>query len=137
LPALLFLTGLARGVAWIRGRPNRWADGTIGQFRLLIANGVVVLFFLLTLVIRAHSRRRELAADDRAAAVTGDPLALARALAKIDRVRDPDWSLLSPLYTRGDEDGTLGRILSSHPAIDERIERLRRRARAAGQQPVR
>ena len=136
-PALLFLTGLARGVAWIRGRPTRWAEGSLGQFRLLIGNGVVVLFVLLTLVIRAHSRRRELAADDRAASVTGDPLALARALAKIDRVHDPDWSLLSPLYTRGDEDGTLGRVLSTHPAIDERIQRLRERARAAGPRRVR
>ncbi len=130
-PALLFLTGLARGVAWIRGRPTRWAEGTIGQFRLLIGNGVVVLLFVFTLAIRAHSRRRELAADDRAASVTGDPMALARALAKIDRVRDPNWSLLSPLYTRGDEDGTLGQVLSTHPAIDERIERLRERARAS------
>ncbi|SEO89115.1 heat shock protein HtpX [Halorientalis persicus] len=130
-PALLFLTGLARGVAWIRGRPTRWAEGTIGQFRLLIGNGVVVLLFVFTLAIRAHSRRRELAADDRAVSVTGDPMALARALAKIDRVRDPNWSLLSPLYTRGDEDGTLGQVLSTHPAIDERIERLRERARAS------
>jgi heat shock protein HtpX len=130
-PALLFLTGLARGVAWIRGRPTRWAEGTIGQFRLLIGNGVVVLLFVFTLAIRAHSRRRELAADDRAVSVTGDPMALARALAKIDRVRDPNWSLLSPLYTRGDEDGTLGEVLSTHPAIDERIDRLRERARAS------
>jgi len=130
-PALLFLTGLARGVAWIRGRPTRWAEGTIGQFRLLIGNGVVVLLFVFTLAIRAHSRRRELAADDRAVSVTGDPMALARALAKIDRVRDPNWSLLSPLYTRGDEDGTLGEVLSTHPAIDQRIDRLRERARAS------
>ncbi|WP_299267636.1 M48 family metallopeptidase [Halorientalis sp.] len=99
LPVTLFLTGLAQGVAWIRGRPTRWAEGSLGQLRLLVGNGIVVLFFLLTLVLRAHSRRRELAADDRAASVTDDPLALARALTKIDRVRDPDWSLLSPLYT--------------------------------------
>ncbi|AQL43781.1 peptidase M48 [Halorientalis sp. IM1011] len=136
-PALLFLTGVARGVAWIRGRPTRWAEGSIGRFRLLIGNAVVVLFFVLTLLIRAHSRRRELAADDRAASVTGDPLALARALAKIDRVQDPNWSLLSPLYTRGDEDGTLGEILSTHPAVDERIERLREHARTSDQRIVR
>ncbi|MFB6083850.1 MAG: M48 family metallopeptidase [Halorientalis sp.] len=132
LPALLFLTGLARAVAWIRGRPTGWTEGSFGQFRLLVGNAVVALFFALTLVIRAHSRRRELAADDRAADVTGDPLALARALAKIDRVRDPDWGLLSPLYTRGDEEGTLGEVLSTHPAVDERIDRLRDRARTTG-----
>ena len=136
-PALLFLTGLARGVAWIRGRPTRWAEGTVGQFRLLIGNGVVVLLFVFTLAIRAHSRRRELAADDRAASVTGDPLALARALAKIDRVRDPNWSLLSPLYTRGDEEGTLAQVLSTHPDIDDRIDRLRERARASDPRRIR
>lgn len=137
LPVTLFLTGLAQGVAWIRGRPTRWAEGSLGQLRLLVGNGIVVLFFLLTLVLRAHSRRRELAADDRAASVTDDPLALARALTKIDRVRDPDWSLLSPLYTRGDEDGTLGQVFSTHPAVNERIERLRERARATDRQRVR
>ncbi|WP_336002445.1 M48 family metallopeptidase [Halorientalis halophila] len=130
-PALLFLTGLARATAWIRGHPNRWADGTVGRFRLLIGNGIVVVLFALTLAVRAHSRRRELAADDRAVSVTGDPLALARALAKLDRVREPDWGLLSSLYTLGDETGPLGRALSTHPAIDERIERLREHARTS------
>jgi heat shock protein HtpX len=129
LPLLLFLTGLARAGAWIRGRPTNWTDSLLGQFRLLVQHGVVVVFFFLTLVIRAHSRRREFAADDRAAEVTGDPVALARALSKIERITDPNWGLLSPLYTSGDEDGTLGRILSTHPATEDRIERLLERAR--------
>ena len=129
LPILLFVTGLARGVAWIRGRPARWDDGTLGQFREFVTTGVVLVFVVLTLVVRAHSRRREFAADDRAAAVTGKPVALARALTKIDRVADPDWSLLSPLYTHGDDEGSLGRVFSTHPATDERVQRLLERAR--------
>lgn len=129
LPLLLFFTGLARGVAWIRGRPARWDDGTLGRFREVVTTGVVLVFVVLTLAVRAHSRRREFAADDRAATVTGKPVALARALTKIDRVADPDWSLLSPLYTRGDEEGSFGRVFSTHPATDERVQRLLERAR--------
>lgn len=129
LPLLLFATGLERGLAWIRGRPTRWTDGSVGRFRELVGSAVLLVLVVLTLLIRAHSRRREFAADDRAATVTGKPLALARALSKIDRVSDPDWSLLSPLYTRGDEEGTLGRIFSTHPDTDERVERLVERAR--------
>lgn len=128
LPVLLFVTGVVRGIAWIRGRPTRWDDGSLARFRELVSAGVVLVLVGLTLLIRAHSRRREFAADDRAAAVTGKPIALARALAKIDRVSDPNWDLLSPLYTRGDEEGPLGRILSTHPATEARIERLVERA---------
>jgi heat shock protein HtpX len=123
LPILLFVTGIARGVAWMAGRPTRWDDGTLGRFRDLVSTGVVVLL-VLTLLVRAHSRRREFAADARSATVTGKPVALARALIKIDRVADPSWSLLSPLYTRGDEDGPLGRVFSTHPATSERVDRL-------------
>jgi len=129
LPLLLFATGLERGVAWIRGRPTRWTDGSVGRFRDFVSSAVLLVLVVLTLLIRAHSRRREFAADERAARVTGKPLALARALAKIDRVSQPNWSLLSPLYTRGDEEGSLGRVFSTHPDTDERIERLVGRAR--------
>ena len=129
LPLLLFVTGLARGMAWLRGRPTQWSEGLLGRFQLLVQNGVAVVFLALTLVIRAHSRRREFAADDRAAEVTGRPLALARALTKIDRVSDPNWGLLSPLYTRGDEDHGLRNLFSTHPATDERVDRLVARTR--------
>lgn len=129
LPLLLFATGLEHGLAWIRGRPARLPDGSVGRFRDLVGSAVLLVLVVLTLLIRAHSRRREFAADDRAATVTGKPLALARALSKIDRVSDPNWSLLPPLYTRGDEEGSLGRVFSTHPATDERVERLAERAR--------
>jgi len=137
LPLLLFVTGLARAMAWIRGRPTQWTDGLLGQFRSLVHNGVAVVFLVFTLLIRAHSRRREFAADDRAAEVTGRPLALARALTKIDRVSDPRWGLLSPLYTHGDEDNGLGWLFSTHPTTDERVDRLREHAWTTRQPAVR
>lgn len=137
LPVLLFLTGLARAVAWIRGHPGRWSESTLGQFRRFIHDGVAIVFLVFTLLIRAHSRRREFAADDRAAEVTGTPLALASALSKINRISDPNWDLLTPLYTQGDEESSFGRIFSTHPATEDRVERLVQRSRRQSTRAVR
>jgi heat shock protein HtpX len=130
-PLLLAVTGAARALALARGRPSAWADTLPGRLRTAIENGVGVVLFGLTLLLFAHSRRREFAADDRAAAVTGRPLALARALRRIDAVTRPGLDLLSPLYVTGDEDGPM-RWLSTHPSTEERVERLRERADRTG-----
>jgi heat shock protein HtpX len=124
-PLLLALEGVDRGAAWIRGQPT----GTRGQLTARLRTGVTLLvgavLGVLTLLLFAHSRRREFAADRRAAAVTGDPVALGRALAKIHRATDPTWGLQSLLSIRGDERETsLCRLFSTHPPIEERIERL-------------
>lgn len=132
LPALLLLAGISRGWAWIRGRPTHRPSGPVQAARRGLGYLVAFLLVGLTLLVRAHSRRREYAADDRAVEVTGDPLALASALQKIDRASEPAWSLQSPLYVHGDEEGPLTRLLSTHPPMDERIERLVERARGEG-----
>jgi heat shock protein HtpX len=129
-PVLILSTGFARAVAWIRGRPNEWDRTLPGLVRRGVEWAVSTGLFGLTLGLLALSRRRELAADDRAAEVTGDPVALARALRKIERATDPGWDLRSQLYVRGEEADTLLRLLSTHPATDERVERLRRHAEA-------
>mgnify|MGYP000156252134 FL=1 len=128
LPVVVLTTGFARGLAWLRGRPHEWERTVPGVVRRLVEGAVSAGLFALTLGLLALSRRRELAADDRAAAVTGDPLALARALRKIERATDPQRWLRSQLYVRGDEDTLFLRLLSTHPATDERVERLRERA---------
>jgi heat shock protein HtpX len=80
---------------------------------------------VITLLLFAHSRKREYAADERAAEVTGNPVALARALAKIHRATSPDRGLRSLLYIHGDERGDDSRrLLSTHPPVYERIDRL-------------
>lgn len=137
LPAILLLTGLAHATAWGRGRPAGWRETVAGHARLSIELLVVVVLSVLTLATLAHSRKREFAADERAAEVTGRPLALARALEKIDRAAILPWDILSPLYTHGREKGPLRDLLSTHPPVDERIERLlamadRRRIRIGG-----
>jgi len=139
-PVLLLVTGLARAAAWISGRPASWTETLPGKLGRLVGGGVALVFFALTLALLAHSRRREFAADDRAAEATGDPLALARALRKIERASGSPLDLLTPLYTTGDDEQRLLRMLSTHPETDERVERLRDRAaesRAGRPIPVR
>ncbi|USZ68339.1 M48 family metalloprotease [Halorussus salilacus] len=131
LPALPFavvLAGVGRALAWLRGRPP--AEPVVGPraLRYQVGRVVMVGFVGLTLAVLAHSRRREFAADERAVEVTGDPLALARALRKIERASTPRWGLLAPLSVRGDEEGPVTRLLSTHPSMDERVERLLARA---------
>ena len=128
LPLFLVAGGASRGLAWIRGRPSRSARGVPERSPSWIERAVLLLLFLVTVSVRAHSRRREYAADDRAAAVTGDPLALARALRKIDRAAEPRWGVVAPLYVHTDGDDPLTRLLDTHPPVDDRIERLAARA---------
>jgi len=137
LPLLLLVIGIARGWAWIRGRPSEWTRNPIMVVYYWTTLSVTLLAVGLTVLIRAHSRRREYAADDRAVELTGRPIALARALQKIDRASERQRSLLSTLYVQGDEEGALTRLLSTHPPMDDRIERLLDRAKGDAQQSQR
>lgn len=126
LPLLLLLQGVDRALAWIGGRPTDQRQGLAGEVRAGTEALVGIGLSVLTLAFLAHSRRREYRADERAAEVTGNPVALARALSKIHRATNPGWGLRSLLYIHGDEresDG-LKRWLSTHPPVEERIERL-------------
>lgn len=128
LPVVFLLTGLGRAGAWLRGRPFGPEQGLTTRVRLWLGRAVTLLLLGLTLLVRAHSRRREYAADDRAVTVTGKPAALARALRKIERAAQPRQGLLATLYTHGTETDPLTELLSTHPATDERVERLAGRA---------
>ena len=90
---------------------------------------------IASLIIRmAISRTREFGADATGAEISGNPLALASALEKIDRLSkvpmnvNPAVSQLfisDPLKSfagRG-----MGRLFSTHPPTSERVARLRRR----------
>lgn len=128
LPFVLTWASLGQAIDWIRGRPSGRSFGPISEFRYRVGQVVMVGFAALTLLLLAHSRRREFAADDRAADVTGRPLVLARALRKIERATRPRWGMTAPLYVHGDEEGLVTRLLSTHPSMDERVERLSERA---------
>ncbi len=127
LPLLFLLHGIDRALAWILGRPADKRPGLAGLFKQSVQAVVSAVLSLGTLLFLAYSRRREFAADGRAAEVTGKPVALARALSKIDRAARPESGLQSLLYIHSDEqeetDG-LRRLLSTHPPIDDRVAEL-------------
>jgi len=128
VPLVVLTGGFARAFALLRGDPESWSRSWLARTQRGALATLALLGLAVTLVVLSYSRRREWAADDRAATVTGKPLALARALRKIERAATPDLGPLTPLYVHGDDEGTLSRLLSTHPPIEDRIERLRERA---------
>ncbi len=88
----------------------------------------VISFFL----IRALSRYREYAADRGAATITGRPAALASALLKIsgrmDQVPQKDLreqAEMNAFFIIPIRTGFIGKLASTHPSTDKRIEALR------------
>lgn len=130
LPLVLLASGIARAVGYVRGQSPASIQRASALAGAAVTSIAVLLLFAFTLALRAYSRRRELAADDRAVELTGDPAALASALATIEQAATPSGPL-SSLYIHGDEEGTLTRLLATHPPMSERVERLRNRARGA------
>ncbi len=119
VPAVLALSGLVSGLEHLHGRPARRSRALLRA----LGGGLVGLALVLTAFLRRRTRRQEFLADARAAAVTGDPDALARALHRIDRVRDRwQFAAVSP---HTDAAAPLERLLATHPPVDERIARLR------------
>lgn len=123
-PVLIMLLGIERGGAWIAGKPDRDRLGLAGYFQQSVLLLLGSLLFLFTIAFYAYSRKQEYAADRRATALTGNPGALARALAKIDRATNPRQGLLSMLYIHDDRNTARRHWLSTHPPIDARIDRL-------------
>ncbi len=91
-----------------------------------------------SLIQMAISRAREFEADRGGAEISGDPLALASALEKIDHYargipfeaaeRHPETAqmmIMNPLSARG-----VAGLFSTHPATEDRVARLREFARA-------
>ena len=110
------------------------------------ANPIVSILVMLlaplaaSLIQMAISRAREFEADRGGAEISGDPQALASALQKIQRVaqgvpleaaeRHPETAqmmIMNPLSAGG-----LRGLFSTHPATEERVERLMEISRAMG-----
>ncbi|HZU17542.1 MAG TPA: zinc metalloprotease HtpX [Candidatus Dormibacteraeota bacterium] len=113
------------------GRGRDRDRGGSGAIVLLVAAAVWLISFVL---IRTLSRYREYEADRGSALITGRPSLLASALLKIaDRTsRIPERDLrqvegasalmIFPLGARG----SLAELLSTHPSLEHRLERLQR-----------
>jgi heat shock protein HtpX len=104
---------------------------------LIVGLVSIILAPLAAMVIQlAISRSREYEADHSGATITGSPLALARALGKLDAgtaripmAMNPSTAQLfiaDPLKALGQRGGGggLSRLFSTHPPVAERIERL-------------
>jgi heat shock protein HtpX len=103
---------------------------------------ILVMIFapIAAMIIQfAISRTREFGADQGGAEISGDPEALASALAKIDRYArgipneaaeahpaTAQMMIINPLHG-----GSVAKLFSTHPATEERIARLRAMARPA------
>ncbi len=96
----------------------------------------VISFFL----IRALSRYREYSADRGAASITGNPAALASALMSISGRMDKvpkedlrDQAEMNAFFIIPIRSGFIGKLASTHPSTEKRIEKLRELEREQAQ----
>ena len=134
VPFVVVVSMACWGLSLVVGRPVRGPDSIGSGLRRGLHRLVMSLIVAPTLALQAYARRREYAADERAVAVLDDPLALARALEKIQRASEPGWGLFSWLLPdrQRTERTRLERALASHPPTDERVNRVREAATTAG-----
>jgi heat shock protein HtpX len=130
LMQMLFWMSLFGGFG---GGRDRQGGGNAMLVMLAVYVGTIAIYFLSQLVILALSRYREYAADRGGAILTGAPAQLASALAKIsdDVYRIPEKDLRQVEHAnaffivpalKGDK---MAALLSSHPPVEKRVERLR------------
>ena len=119
------------------GRGRDSGGGNAMMIMLAVYAGTIVVYFVSQLLILALSRYREFAADRGAAVITRAPMQLASALQKIsnDMYRIPEKDLRQVEHAnaffivnalKGDN---MARLMSSHPPVEKRVERLMRMQR--------
>ncbi len=127
------ITFIARMAGWAMmfggGSRDRRDSNGIAELAMLIVAPIAAVLMQL-----AISRSREFAADEGGAKITGRPLSLAQALGKLERKSEQlpmegvspataHLFIVNPL--RG---GGVMKLFSTHPPIEERIERLQQLA---------
>lgn len=133
--AIMMLGSMVRWAAIFGGVGGRDSDDRGGVFAML---ALAVLAPLAALMIQmAISRSREYQADATGAAISGKPMGLANALMKLESASKmvpveaspatAHMMIVNPLH------GGIGTLFSTHPAIPERVRRLREMADGMGQ----
>ena len=114
---------------WLFGGRNREGGGAPVLVAIVVSIVVWIISFLL---IRALSRYREFAADRGGAMISGKPSKLASALLKIDNRMDRvpqedlrDQAEMNAFFIIPIKSGFVGRLFSTHPTTEKRVERLR------------
>jgi heat shock protein HtpX len=110
------------------GGRNRNGGGGV-----IVAIGVSLVVWVVSfLLIRALSRYREYAADRGGATITGKPSALASALLTIDGRMDKvpkedmrEQAEMNAFFVIPIRSGFIGKIASTHPSTEKRVEKLR------------
>ncbi|WP_030754605.1 zinc metalloprotease HtpX [Streptomyces griseus] len=135
------LAGLMTRVVLYSGL-GRSRDATMGAAVVLVPVVSAVVYAVGFLLTRVLSRYRELAADRAAALLTGRPSALASALTKVtgEMARIPTRDLrkaepynafwFAPAFSSGE---SLGRLLSTHPTLEQRLDQLARISAGLGE----
>ncbi|OLZ42749.1 zinc metalloprotease HtpX [Natrinema saccharevitans] len=124
---------MVRWGAFFGGGHSRGGGRQGGGGGIVVAILVSLVVWIISyLLIRALSRYREYAADRGAAAITGNPSALASALLKIsgemDKVPKDDLreeAEMNAFFIIPIKSGVVGRLFSTHPPTEKRVEQLR------------
>jgi heat shock protein HtpX len=139
---ITFLARIAMWGAILGGRDERGGGNAIGQLALVLLAPIAAM-----LIQASVTRSRESLADKTGAELTGNPLGLARALAKLEAgANDPRRlrmggtpaetnAAFQHMYISAPFGGRLsmGKLFSTHPPIPERIAALEEMARQKGQ----
>ena len=129
---MLFWITLFGGFGGGHGGGGRRDMGQLMVIMLLVYVGTIIVYFVSQMLIMTLSRYREFAADRGGAVITGSPLQLASALQKIsnDMYRIPEKDLRKVEHASAFfiipalKGNTIATMFSSHPKVEERIERL-------------
>jgi len=131
--AIMLIGNMARWAAILgTGRDSDRGGGALGMLALAVVAPLAAL-----LIQMAISRSREYQADATGASMSGKPLGLADALLKLESASKiipaqtspatAHMMIVNPLH------GGIGSLFSTHPAIPERVRRLREMADRMGQ----
>ncbi|CAI8053855.1 Protease HtpX homolog [Geodia barretti] len=120
------------------GGGGRRDMGQLMIIMLAVYVGTIIVYFVSQMLIMTLSRYREFAADRGGAVITGSPLQLASALQKIsnDMYRIPEKDLRKVEHASAFfiipalKGNAIATMFSSHPKVEERIERLQEMQRS-------
>jgi len=133
--AIYFLAQMGQFALYFGGLGGGRRNGRDNQFAGIESLLLIFLAPIAAMLIQlAISRQREYSADAGAAKLTGNPLALADALDRLEhgvalRPMDQVPAVAAPLFIVNPlSPGMLSKLFSDHPPIGERIARLRKMA---------